>query len=62
MKSFLFRRLCLFLCPVVATGLLAAPNDPARVEVGLVQVAEYNPPIGANEFGDPGGTAFSAET
>ncbi len=60
MKTFLFRRLCMFLCSVIAMGLFAAPNDPARVEVGLVQVAEYNPPIGANEFGDPGGTAFSA--
>ncbi|HOO93487.1 MAG TPA: Ig domain-containing protein, partial [Opitutales bacterium] len=50
----------MFLCSVIAMGLSAAPNDPARVEVGLVQAAEYNPPIGANEFGDPGGTAFSA--
>ncbi len=40
--------------------LAAAPNTPARVEIGLTQTAAANPPLGANEFGDPGGTAFSA--
>ena len=40
--------------------LLAAPDSPARIEVTLTQTAAANPPIGANEFGDPGGTAFSA--
>ena len=41
-------------------NLSAAPETPARVEVGLTQSAASNPPIGCNEFGDPGGTAFSA--
>ncbi len=41
-------------------GLVAAAAAPARVEVGLGQIASSNPPIGCNEFGDPGGTAFSA--
>ncbi|HLP07292.1 MAG TPA: fibronectin type III domain-containing protein, partial [Opitutaceae bacterium] len=40
--------------------LVAAPDTPARVEVSLVRTAATNPPIGANEFGDPGGTQFSA--
>lgn len=43
-----------------ATRLAAAPDTPARVEIGLTQTAAANPPLGANEFGDPGGTAFSA--
>ena len=38
----------------------AAAGTSARVEVSLAQTAAANPAIGANEFGDPGGTAFSA--
>ncbi|HLP00996.1 MAG TPA: hypothetical protein VK163_03145, partial [Opitutaceae bacterium] len=41
-------------------ALVAAPDTPARVEVSLVCTAASNPPLGANEFGDPGGTMFSA--
>ena len=41
-------------------SLVTATDAPARVEVGLSQIASANPPIGCNEFGDPGGTAFSA--
>ena len=44
------------LCPPVRS---AAPDTPARVEVGLRAAAAANPPIGCNEFGDPGGTRFS---
>ncbi len=44
----------------VALRALAAPGTPARVEIGLAQTAAANPPLGANEFGDPGGTQFSA--
>ena len=40
-------------------GIFAAAYTAARVEVGLTQTASVNPPIGCNEFGDPGGTAFS---
>jgi hypothetical protein len=42
------------------TNLWAGPDTPARVEVSLTQSAAANPPVGCNEFGDPGGTAFSA--
>jgi hypothetical protein len=45
------------LCPL---PLVATPDTPARVEISLVQTAATNPPIGSNEFGDPGGTMFSA--
>lgn len=41
-------------------NLFATPNTPARIEVRLTQSAAVNPPIGCNEFGDPGGTAFSS--
>ena len=52
---------------MLVLGLLAwgecvqgASDTPARVEISLTQSAASNPPIGCNEFGDPGGTAFSA--
>lgn len=55
----------LFLTVLILAGpacfpATAAPDMPARVEVSLIQAAAANPPIGCNEFGNPGGTAFSA--
>ncbi len=55
------RRLSILVSAALLAGpLAAAPNTPARVEVSLTQTAAANPPLGSNEFGDPGGTQFSA--
>lgn len=43
-----------------ANDLLASPDAPALIEVRLTQTSAVNPPVGCNEFGDPGGTMFSA--
>jgi len=59
--SAILRRAALAACFLHAfASAVSAEGTPTRVEVGLSQTASANPPIGCNEFGDPGGTAFSS--